>query len=35
MKAEGGMLTRPISFIFFFPFFCFSHSLRLRVISPP
>ena len=32
-----GMLTAtdPISFILRFPSFCFSNSLRLRVISPP
>ncbi len=35
MKADWGMLTLPISFIRFLPFFCFSQSLRLRVISPP
>ena len=35
MKASGGIETRPICFIFFLPSFCFSRSLRLRVMSPP
>jgi hypothetical protein len=34
-KASWGTSTRPIFFIFFFPSFCFSNNLRLRVISPP
>ena len=34
-KASCGMLTWPISFIRFLPSFCFSSSLRLRLISPP
>ncbi len=34
-KALCGMLTLPISFIFFLPFFCLSSSLRLRLMSPP
>ena len=35
MKASWGTSTRPIDFIRFLPSFCFSSSLRLRVISPP
>ena len=35
MKASCGMLTLPMAFIRFFPSFCFSQSLRLRVMSPP
>ena len=35
MKASCGMCTEPIDFIRFFPSFCFSSSLRLRVMSPP
>ena len=35
MKASCGMLTRPMLFIRFLPSFCFSSSLRLRVMSPP
>ena len=35
MKASCGILTLPNIFIFFLPSFCFSSSLRLRVMSPP
>jgi hypothetical protein len=35
MKASCGMLTEPNDFIRFLPSFCFSNSLRLRVMSPP
>jgi hypothetical protein len=35
MKASCGMLTLPNIFIFFFPSFCFSSSLRFREMSPP
>jgi hypothetical protein len=35
IKASWGMLMRPMLFIRFFPSFCFSNSLRFRVISPP
>ena len=35
MNASCGMFTRPIAFIRFLPSFCFSSSLRLRVMSPP
>ncbi len=35
MKTSPGTSTRPIDFIFFLPSFCFSSSLRLRVMSPP
>ena len=35
MNASWGMLTLPYSRIRFFPSFCFSSSLRLRVASPP
>ncbi len=35
IKASLGTSTLPIFRIFFFPSFCFSRSLRLRVISPP
>src|ERR1700688_1224846 len=35
MNASWGMLTEPKAFIRFFPSFCFSSSLRLRLISPP
>ncbi len=35
MNASCGTSTRPIDFIRFLPSFCFSSSLRLRVISPP
>ena len=34
-KASWGTSTRPIVFIRFLPSFCFSSSLRLRVMSPP
>ena len=34
-KASLGTSTLPMSFIFFLPSFCFSSSLRLRVMSPP
>ena len=34
-KASWGMLTEPTVFIRFLPSFCFSSSLRLRVMSPP
>ena len=35
MKASCGNSTLPTCFIRFLPSFCFSSSLRLRVISPP
>ncbi len=35
MKASCGTSTRPIDFMRFLPSFCFSSSLRLRLISPP
>ena len=35
MNASCGMFTRPMLFIRFFPSFCFSRSLRLRLMSPP
>ena len=35
MNASCGTSTRPTIFMRFFPSFCFSRSLRLRVISPP
>ena len=35
MKASWGTSTRPMDFIRFLPSFCFSSSLRLRVMSPP
>ena len=35
MKASWGTSTRPTIFIRFLPSFCFSSSLRLRVMSPP
>ncbi len=35
MNASCGMLTVPNDFIRFLPSFCFSSSLRLRVMSPP
>ena len=35
MNASCGMSTLPNWRIFFFPAFCFSSSLRLRVASPP
>ena len=34
-KASCGTSTRPSCFIRFLPSFCFSHSLRFRVMSPP
>ena len=34
-KASCGTSTPPTCFIRFLPFFCFSSSLRLRVMSPP
>ena len=34
-KASWGTSTRPTRFILFFPSFCLSSSLRLRVMSPP
>ena len=33
MKASWEMLTEPIVFIRFLPFFCFSSSLRVRVAA--
>ena len=35
MKASWGTSTRPMFFILFLPSFCFSSSLRLRLMSPP
>ena len=35
MKASCGTSTRPTIFIRFLPSFCFSRSLRLRLMSPP
>ena len=35
MKASWGICTEPTVFIRFLPSFCFSISLRLRVMSPP
>ena len=35
MKASCGMFTRPMDFMRFFPSFCFSKSLRFRLMSPP
>ena len=35
INASCGILIRPMLFIRFFPSFCFSRSLRFRVISPP
>ncbi len=35
MKASCGTSTRPMVFMRFLPSFCFSSSLRLRVMSPP
>ena len=35
MKASWGTSTRPMFFMRFLPSFCFSSSLRLRVMSPP
>ncbi len=34
-NASCGMSTRPTRFMRFLPSFCFSRSLRLRVMSPP
>ena len=34
-KASCGMSTVPTRFIRFLPSFCFSSSLRLRLMSPP
>lgn len=34
-KADWGISTLPNWRIFFFPFFCFSRSFFLRVMSPP
>jgi len=34
-NASWGTSTRPMVFIRFLPSFCFSSSLRLRVMSPP
>ncbi len=35
MNASWGTSTRPTIFMRFLPSFCFSRSLRLRVMSPP
>jgi hypothetical protein len=35
MNASWGISTRPIDFMRFLPSFCFSSSLRFRVMSPP
>ena len=35
MNASCGTSTRPTIFMRFLPSFCFSSSLRLRVMSPP
>ena len=35
MNASWGTSTRPMFFMRFLPSFCFSSSLRLRVMSPP
>ena len=35
MKASCGISTLPTCFMRFFPSFCFSRSLRLRLMSPP
>ena len=35
MNASCGTSTRPTIFMRFLPSFCFSRSLRLRVMSPP
>ena len=34
-KASGGTSTEPMFFMRFLPAFCFSSSLRLRLMSPP
>ena len=34
-KASCGTSIRPTDFMRFFPSFCFSSSLRLRLMSPP
>jgi len=34
-NASWGISTRPMRFMRFLPSFCFSSSLRLRVMSPP
>ena len=34
-KASCGTSTRPMDFMRFLPTFCFSSSLRLRLMSPP
>lgn len=34
-NAFCGMSTEPMDFMRFLPAFCFSHNLRLRLISPP
>lgn len=35
MNASWGTSTRPTIFMRFLPSFCFSSSLRLRLMSPP
>ena len=35
MKASWGTSTRPMAFMRFLPAFCFSNSLRFRLMSPP
>ena len=35
MKASWGTSTRPMAFMRLLTLFCFSSSLRLRVMSPP
>ena len=35
INASWGTSTRPMAFMRFLPSFCFSSSLRLRVMSPP
>ena len=34
-RVRGGSWSGPLFFFFFLPSFCFSRSLRLRVMSPP
>ena len=34
-KASCGISTEPTCFIRFLPSFCFSRSLRFRLMSPP